>query len=67
MKDGFIRAAAITPSVKVADVAYNTQEVIRLLTEAAREGAKIIVFPELVLTAYTCNDLFLQSPGDPGI
>ena len=61
MRDGFIKAAAVTPQVRVADVAYNTEEVIRLLQEAAAGGAKIIVFPELVLTAYTCNDLFLQS------
>ena len=61
MRDGFIKVAAVTPPVRVADVAYNTQEVIRLLREAAGEGAKIIVFPELVLTSYTCNDLFLQS------
>ena len=61
MKDGFIKVAAVTPPVRVADVEFNTGEVIRLLKEAAAEGAKIIVFPELVLTAYTCNDLFLQS------
>ena len=61
MKDGFIKVAAVTPPVRVADVEFNTREVIRLLREAAGEGAKIIVFPELVLTAYTCNDLFLQS------
>ncbi len=61
MKDGFIQVAAVTPQVKVADVEFNTQEVIRLLGEAAAKGAKIIVFPELVLTAYTCGDLFLQS------
>ncbi len=60
MRDGFIRAAAVTPEVRVADVEYNTGEVIRLYHEAARSGAKIIVFPELVLTAYTCSDLFLQ-------
>lgn len=61
MRDGFIKVAAVTPSVRVADVEFNTREVIRLMREAAQEGAKIIVFPELVLTAYTCNDLFLQS------
>ncbi len=60
MKDGFIKVAAVTPKIRVADVAYNTQEVIRLLREAAGQGAKIIAFPELVLTGYTCNDLFLQ-------
>ena len=61
MRDGFIKVAAVTPQIRVADVAYNTGEVIRLLQEAAAGGAEIIVFPELVLTAYTCNDLFLQS------
>ena len=61
MRDGFIKAAAVTPSVRVADVEFNTREVIRLMKEAAGQGAKIIVFPELVLTSYTCNDLFLQS------
>lgn len=61
MRHGFIKTAVVTPKVRVADVEYNTQEVIRLLLEAAGKGAKIIVFPELVLTAYTCNDLFLQS------
>ena len=61
MKDGFIKVAAVTPRVRVADVEYNTQEVITYLHKAAEEGAKIIVFPELVLTAYTCNDLFLQN------
>ena len=62
MRDGFIKTAAVTPSVRVADVEFNTHEVIRLMKEAAGAGAKIIVFPELVLTSYTCNDLFLQSP-----
>lgn len=62
MKDGFIKVAAVTPKIRVADVDYNAGEVVRLAREAAEKGAKIIVFPELVLTAYTCNDLFLQSP-----
>lgn len=62
MKDGFIKVAAATPKIHVADVDYNAGEVIRMAHDAADEGAKIIVFPELVLTAYTCNDLFLQSP-----
>ena len=60
MKDGFITAAAITPKIAVADVEGNTQEVIRLYHEAEEAGAKLIVFPELVITSYTCNDLFLQ-------
>ncbi len=61
MKDGFIKVAAVTPQVRVADVEFNTGEIIRLMYEAAGCGAKIIVFPELSVTAYTCNDLFLQS------
>ncbi len=61
MRDGFIKVAAVTPKIRVADVEYNTQQVISLYKEAAENGAKIIVFPELVLTAYTCSDLFLQT------
>ena len=61
MRDGFIKAAAVTPKIRVADVDYNTEQVISLYREAAENGAKIIVFPELVLTSYTCGDLFLQS------
>ena len=61
MRDGFIKVAAVTPKIKVADVDHNTEQVISLYREAVDNGAKIIVFPELVLTSYTCNDLFLQS------
>ena len=60
MYHGFVKTAAITPTVKVADTEYNAGEIIRLMTEAAENGAKIIVFPELCLTGYTCGDLFLQ-------
>ena len=51
MRDGFIKAAAVTPKIRVADVDYNTEQVISLYREAAENGAKIIVFPELVLTS----------------
>ncbi len=61
MKDGFIRTAAVTPCIRVADVEYNLKECIRLAGEAYSEGARIIVFPELVLTGYTCQDLFFQN------
>lgn len=60
MKDGFIKVAAATPKIKVADPFYNAERVIEQIDEATKKGAKIIVFPELVLTGYTCNDLFLQ-------
>lgn len=60
MKDGYIKVAAITGKIKVADPEYNGAVVIEQMKEASSKGAKIIVFPELVLTGYTCNDLFLQ-------
>ena len=60
MKDGFIRAAAATPTVKVADPVWNGEQILGMIQEGNKEGAKIMVFPELCLTAYTCGDLFLQ-------
>lgn len=61
MQNGFIKAAAVTPKIKVADPQYNGTEISRLMDEAVQQGAKIIVFPELCLTGYTCGDLFLQN------
>ena len=60
MKHGFIKVAAVTPDIRVADVWHNCEEVRRKIKEAEQEGAKIIVFPELCLTGYTCSDLFTQ-------
>ena len=60
MKDGFIKVAAITPSVSVGDTEYNTTQIIYGMQTAHNQGAKLAVFPELCLTGYTCNDLFLQ-------
>ena len=60
MKQGFIKVAAVTPKIKVADPAYNAEVICKRLEEAYTSGAKIIVFPELCLTGYTCGDLFLQ-------
>lgn len=62
MKDGFFRVAAATPEVRVADPIFNREEICRWIEEGAREGAGVLVFPELCLTAYTCGDLFLQIP-----
>lgn len=56
MRQGFIKTAAVTPDIRVADVAYNTEEIIKKMKEAAGLGAKIIVFPELCITGYTCGD-----------
>ena len=60
MKQGFIKVAAVTPDIRVADVWYNCEEICRRMKEAEKAGAKIIVFPELCLTGYTCGDLFTQ-------
>ena len=60
MKDGFIRVAAATPDIKVADCDYNADRIIELIRQAAEEDASIVVFPELCITGYTCGDLFLQ-------
>lgn len=60
MNQGFIKVAAVTPGIKVADPLYNAAQICRTMDEAIAEGAKIIVFPELCITGYTCGDLFLQ-------
>ena len=60
MRHGFIKVAAATPDIRVADVDYNKGQIIKQMDEAAKAGAKIIVFPELCITGYTCSDLFLQ-------
>ena len=60
MQDGFVKIAVATPALRVADCAYNASEIITLAKQAADKGAKLIVFPELCLTGYTCGDLFLQ-------
>ena len=60
MRQGFVKAAAVTPKIKVADTKYNAELILDMMKESARQGAKIVVFPELCLTGYTCQDLFLQ-------
>ena len=60
MKHGYVRAAALTPVIRVADCEYNTQQVLEGMKEAFAKKAKVAVFPEMCLTGYTCNDLFLQ-------
>ena len=60
MHDGFIKVAAATPGLKVGDVAYNVEQICRQIAEADGRGAKVIVFPELAITGYTCGDLFFQ-------
>lgn len=61
MRDGFLRTACATPKIKVADCAYNVNEINKMTDEAYANHVKILVFPELCITAYTCGDLFLQN------
>ncbi|WP_124066604.1 NAD(+) synthase [Clostridium sp. E02] len=61
MKNGYIRVAAATPDAKVADPRFNRERICELIKEGIRLQTKIMVFPELCMTAYTCGDLFLQS------
>lgn len=60
MRDGFIKVAAVTPKIRVADTVYNAKEICEGIRGAAEQGAKVIVLPELGVTGYTCGDLFLQ-------
>lgn len=61
MKYGFVKTAAATPKIRVADCEYNANKIITCVKEAYKNGASLIVFPELCVTGYTCSDLFLQS------
>ena len=60
MQDGFVKVAARTPEVRVADVSYNVQRCIEQVRSAALDGAKVIVLPELCITGCSCGDLFWQ-------
>ena len=60
MKDGFVKCAVASASVRVADTMYNTASIISLMRSAVQQGVRLLVLPELVTTAYTCADLFLQ-------
>ncbi len=60
MKYGFVNVAAAVPTVKVADVEYNVQQIESIIAQAEGRGIEVIVFPELCLTGYTCQDLFRE-------
>ena len=61
MRDGFIKVAAASPSLKVGNPSFNKERIIDLMNEADRKGVKVLVFPELSITGYTAGDLFFQS------
>ena len=60
MKFGFIKIAAAVPTVKVGDCEFNLQQIESIIAQAEGKGVEIIVFPELSLTGYSCQDLFRQ-------
>lgn len=60
MKDGFIKVAAASPKLKVADCDYNGEQILEIIRKAEKECVKLLVFPELCISSYTCGDLFLQ-------
>ncbi len=60
MKKGFVKVAAGTPKIRVADCAYNAGQIMELMKQAAEQEVQILVLPELCLTGSTCGDLFLQ-------
>ena len=60
MINGIVKVAAASPSVKVADIEFNKDCIAKMMAKAASESVKVLVFPELSLTGYTCGDLFFQ-------
>ena len=62
MKDGFLKAAALSPSLRVADCNYNASQIVSQLQDAAARGVRLAVFPEFCLTGYTCGDVYDRGP-----
>jgi len=60
VKQGFVKVCAVTPKIRVADTTYNGELIKKHMTEAVEHKAKVVVFPELCITGYSCQDLFLQ-------
>ena len=60
MRDGFVTVAVGTPKVRVADCVYNAEQTTAMILQAAEQGVKLLVLPELGLTGSTCGDLFYQ-------
>lgn len=60
MRHGFVKVAAATPDIRVADCMYNTEQIIHLMRQSAEDKVHLLALPELCITGYTCGDLFLQ-------
>lgn len=61
MKHGFLKVACATPNIKVADCTYNVNEIINIAKEASAHDVKVLVFPELCITSYSCADMFFSN------
>lgn len=61
MKHGFLKVACATPKIKVADCSYNVNEMIDIARAAVEKHVKVLVFPELCITSYTCGDMFFSN------
>lgn len=62
MKDGFIKVASVAPELRLADCRYNAEKILEAARQAAAQGAKLLITPELSITGYTCADLFSRRP-----
>lgn len=60
MKDGFVKVGSVSPILKVGNPLFNSEAIIKFIKQAAEERVKVLVFPELSITGYTCGDLFFQ-------
>ena len=62
MRDGMIRAMAVSPSLRVGDCRYNAEQIVSAMKQAGKQDVQLCVFPELCITGYTCGDLFFPKP-----
>ncbi|MCR5452543.1 MAG: NAD(+) synthase, partial [Lachnospiraceae bacterium] len=60
MVDDFVRVGAFVPEVSLADVSSNVKNIIKIISQEAKGGVKVMAFPELCITGYSCGELFLQ-------
>ena len=61
MKHGFLKVACATPKIRVADCTYNVNQMISIAKEANEKHVKVLVFPELCITSYSCADMFFSN------
>ncbi|MBQ7102805.1 MAG: NAD(+) synthase, partial [Anaerotignum sp.] len=59
---GYVKVGAAVPRLKLADCTYNKEQIIEMAKDAAAKGVRVLTFPELCITGYTCADLFMQRP-----